>query len=786
MLREYIVTCESRDDLQSLYDDLETAGGTDYIPERSVQLLDRREFSRNTHYSLTDEEAENLLNDSRVKYCELTPEERGFKRKSLSYIDNIPYTLSGEFTKDSYTDVANQYRYQWGHLHSSGNQAQRRKGSWGNGVVSDTTEIFGDGRYVDVVIVDDEVGWDSDEWESLHLFPGQTRFVQENWTGSYGYPPVAGAGDHGMHVAGTVAGKYYGWAREATIRNIAYSQFSNSALFDYIYQWHLGKQVNPNTGKKNPTVVNNSWGYFYTTGDFSSLQSISWNGVTYSAGGPGPSGWTEEGVAADFNWKPNTDYGVRVASVDTDIEDLVEIGVIVVGAAGNSNTFIVRPQDPEFNNSFYDGVYNVDMCKGPSPGASEGSICVGALGKDNEFRRATFTCFGPRIDCFAPGVHILSVGATTGSGPITRPGYPQQIDRMLTYSGTSMASPQVAGIAACIASGRPRVTQEDIIGYVRGLGLDNDMTFDVTPGYNAEFPSFYIDSVNTSTLGWRFSSGDDRNGPVNTATFNPPITIREGDYLSFTQPSGGAYAAVTGTNATKDYTMTVQDRVLDGSQPAANDPTINVEVGDLITIETYISLSAHPMYIRDYYGNNISGVQGQGMTAPYSTLFWDTAGVTPGTYYYECGTHSAMRGEIIVHAVGTYWNHPMEIRSGSSTGSLVPGVTNNGSLTGVISWNPSAGDAGTYYYVCGNHGAMWGELIVDPFPGVIGQQGNFLDETCSKRSPNREVFCDNPRPETGYISGWKMQTLNGRRRTDAQDQFIDRQIYPRVNSLYTP
>ena len=52
-MNEYIVTCRSYEDLQSLYDDMETEGGSFYIPNRAVELLNRREVSRNTHYKLT-------------------------------------------------------------------------------------------------------------------------------------------------------------------------------------------------------------------------------------------------------------------------------------------------------------------------------------------------------------------------------------------------------------------------------------------------------------------------------------------------------------------------------------------------------------------------------------------------------------------------------------------------------------------------------------------------------------------------------------------------------------
>ena len=78
-MNEYIVTCKSMNDLDSLYDDMETVGGSIYIPDRAVDLVNRRTISRNTHYMLTESEAEQIKNDSRVLACERTPADLGIK-----------------------------------------------------------------------------------------------------------------------------------------------------------------------------------------------------------------------------------------------------------------------------------------------------------------------------------------------------------------------------------------------------------------------------------------------------------------------------------------------------------------------------------------------------------------------------------------------------------------------------------------------------------------------------------------------------------------------------------
>ncbi|MFI5688341.1 S8 family serine peptidase [Streptomyces sp. NPDC051636] len=85
-----------------------------------------------------------------------------------------------------------------------------------------------------------------------------------------------------------------------------------------------------------------------------------------------------------------------------------------------------------------------------SPGAADAALTVGAV--DSADRAASFTSAGPRYgdnalkpDLAAPGVDILAArsGLTTGSGCYT------------SMSGTSMATPHVAGAAALLAEEHP-------------------------------------------------------------------------------------------------------------------------------------------------------------------------------------------------------------------------------------------------------------------------------------------------------------------------------------------
>ncbi|MZD05765.1 S8 family serine peptidase [Streptomyces sp. SID5785] len=90
-----------------------------------------------------------------------------------------------------------------------------------------------------------------------------------------------------------------------------------------------------------------------------------------------------------------------------------------------------------------------------SPGAADAALTVGAV--DDQDRRADFSSQGPRFgdnglkpDVSAPGVDILAARSSLveGSGAYT------------TMSGTSMATPHVAGVAALLAQAHPDWTGE--------------------------------------------------------------------------------------------------------------------------------------------------------------------------------------------------------------------------------------------------------------------------------------------------------------------------------------
>ena len=79
---------------------------------------------------------------------------------------------------------------------------------------------------------------------------------------------------------------------------------------------------------------------------------------------------------------------------------------------------------------------------------------------------------------------------------------------------------------------------------------------------------------------------------------------------------------------------------------SGNDPSLTFIVGDQITFN--VNASGHPFYLKTVAGsgdgNQISGVTNQGTTN--GAVVWTPAAA--GTYYYQCGPHTAMVGTITI------------------------------------------------------------------------------------------------------------------------------------------
>ncbi|MBC8079467.1 MAG: peptidase S8 [Gorillibacterium sp.] len=190
-------------------------------------------------------------------------------------------------------------------------------------------------------------------------------------------------------------------------------------------------------------------------------------------------------VAKGIIWA--TDHGAKVINMSLGnyaqadfLHDAVKYAydhdVVIVAASGNDNTV-----DPGY------------------PAAYPEVIAVAAT--DSNFQKASFSNFGDYIDVAAPGVSIAST-YTKG--------------QYASLSGTSMASPHVAALAALIRSTNPTLKNIEVMRIIRNTAKDLG-----TAGKDAYYGFGEIDisraleasqlNANRAGEGLKINGGDSRN-----------------------------------------------------------------------------------------------------------------------------------------------------------------------------------------------------------------------------------------------------------------------------------
>lgn len=524
----YTVCVKDENDWEEIHNYIINENEIDGIPNRRIDCITDLPFStKRSVYSMSVEEARILESNSKVEWVEkssmhnpLVLEQRKIDEEFDRHTDTNRFKKNITFIRQAQS-ISNTTNYnQWGLY---------RHQSKTNNISTQVFYEVGDAQYsltgknVDVVIMDTGVRWDHPEF----LLPGYTsvpvgvstitvsrvRDILLHGPSAFGFTWAAngltapGTGSltnyteattlrsssfngswHGSHVAGTAAGNQFGLAYEANIWSIACIDRSDVGFsdpsdgFDYIRIWHSNKPINPETGVRNPTVVNCSWGHRqFVRKDLD--YNVTFRGNSYNRTYVADNNANLPAVSLmTTNGSLYFEFTTRRVSGQTQVDELLDDpnckNIVLVCAAGNSgygNGKQDLPDGPDYNNRFTSGTYyyssfayDVYYCRNGTPaighiGLPDAIIKVGAMDWYTSYinstfyeRKAPYSNNGPSVDVWASGSNILSPWSSGYADSRNSSFY-------LNYlNGTSMATPNVTGVIALHLQSDPTATRVDV------------------------------------------------------------------------------------------------------------------------------------------------------------------------------------------------------------------------------------------------------------------------------------------------------------------------------------
>jgi len=301
---------------------------------------------------------------------------------------------------------------------------------------------------------------------------------------------------HGFQCLSIAGGSIFGWAKNATLYYL--NPFDPSYIYDVIRIFHENKPIDPNTGYKRPTIVNQSTGGVSIDKDSFEIDE----GIFYS-------GSYHPGVTSslEYGFINNKIPAYRKPLSDVPLTEMTDAGVIFVHSSMNSAQIFFRaspdtetsyPIPDRYRSIHFDNYISSSEINITTPGyilnlpnvvlggtagkwyyhrgvspTNLATVEVGALNRSpiynpqsaslitNKESAAWYGNHGGGTDIYAPtevaSAHFLSVGNRTSSLYPSSPNlfpYPYYSNNATitkgttyTFTGTSFAAPQVAGVA---------------------------------------------------------------------------------------------------------------------------------------------------------------------------------------------------------------------------------------------------------------------------------------------------------------------------------------------------